>query len=102
MFIRLTEPVLIIDFTSPARVRITSSETTLPGIIFSIVPASRFRMLVLIVFDHRVYPCAAHFVKAHHFALCAQMQTSREWQRNKLPEGAARGVSKRLSGKCSN
>jgi len=37
----------MIDVTSPAEVRITSSETTLSEIIFSIVPGTRFRMLVI-------------------------------------------------------
>src|SRR6516162_246797 len=47
-FIRLTEPVVIIDVTSPAAVRMVSSETTLSETILSIVPGRRFRMLVLI------------------------------------------------------
>ena len=42
-FIRSTEPVVIID----APVRTTTSDTTLSETIFSIVPANRFRMLVL-------------------------------------------------------
>jgi hypothetical protein len=46
-FIRLTEPVVIIDVTSPAAVLMVSSETTLSETILSIVPGSRFRMLVL-------------------------------------------------------
>src|SRR6266566_5463359 len=46
-FIRLTEPVVIIDVTSPAAVRTTSSDTTLSETIFSIVPGRRFRILVL-------------------------------------------------------
>jgi len=46
-FIRSTEPVVIIDVTVPAAVRTTTSDTTLSETIFSIVPASRFRMLVL-------------------------------------------------------
>src|SRR5215510_1503011 len=50
-FIRLTEPVVIIDVTSPAAVLIVSSETTLSETILSIVPGNRFRMLVLIVRD---------------------------------------------------
>jgi hypothetical protein len=37
-FIRLTEPVVIIDVRSPAAVRMVSSETTLSEIILSIVP----------------------------------------------------------------
>src|SRR2546430_206369 len=48
-FIRLTEPVVIIDVTSPAAVRITSSDTTLSETIFSIVPGRRFRILVLML-----------------------------------------------------
>ena len=48
-FIRFTEPVVIIDVTSPAAVRITSSDTTLSETILSIVPGKRFRMLVLMV-----------------------------------------------------
>jgi hypothetical protein len=47
-FIRWTEAVVIIDVTVPAAVRITTSDTTLSEMIFSIVPARRFRMLVLI------------------------------------------------------
>ena len=47
-FIRCTEPVVIIDVTLPAAVRMTTSDTTLSETIFSIVPAKRFRMLVLI------------------------------------------------------
>ena len=38
---------MIIDVTFPAAVRIVTSDTTLSETIFSIVPASRFRMLVL-------------------------------------------------------
>src|SRR5215475_853316 len=57
-FIRLTEPVVIIDVMSPAAVLMVSSETTLSETILSIVPGSRFRMLVLIARDsitlHRV------------------------------------------------
>src|SRR5260370_23057564 len=48
-FIRLTEPVVIIDVMFPAAVRMTSSDTTLSETIFSIVPGKRFRMLVLMV-----------------------------------------------------
>ena len=48
-FIRSTEPVVIIDVTFPAAVRIATSDTTLSETIFSIVPARRFRMLVLTV-----------------------------------------------------
>jgi hypothetical protein len=48
-FIRSTEPVVIIDVTIPAAVRITTSDTTLSETIFSIVPGKRFRMLMLIV-----------------------------------------------------
>src|SRR5882724_860743 len=48
-FIRSTEPVVIIDVTFPAAVRIRTSDTTLSETIFSIVPARRFRMLVLTV-----------------------------------------------------
>src|SRR5215831_19253439 len=58
-FIRLTEPVVMIDVTSPAAVRITSSDTTLSETMFSIVPGRRLRMLVLISLDRRrAYPCA--------------------------------------------
>ena len=52
-FIRLTEPVVIIDVTSPAAVRIVSSETTLSETILSIVPGSRFRMLALMGSNYR-------------------------------------------------
>ena len=48
-FIRSTEPVVIIEVTFPAAVRIATSDTTLSETIFSIVPARRFRMLVLTV-----------------------------------------------------
>ena len=48
-FIRSTEPVVIIDVTVPAAIRNTTSDTTLSETIFSIVPASLFRMLVLTV-----------------------------------------------------
>ena len=48
-FIRLTEPVVIIDVTSPAAVSMVSSETTLSEMMFVIDPARRFRMLVLII-----------------------------------------------------
>ena len=44
-FIRLTEPVVIIDVTIPAAVRMTTSDTTLSETILSIVPGKRFRML---------------------------------------------------------
>jgi hypothetical protein len=47
--IRFTEPVVIIEATFPAAVRMTISDTTLSETIFSIVPGKRFRMLVLIV-----------------------------------------------------
>jgi len=43
----------MIDVTSPAAVRMVSSETTLSETILSIVPGSRFRMLVLMAgFNH--------------------------------------------------
>jgi hypothetical protein len=59
-FIRFTEPVVIIDVTLPAAVRITTSDTTLSETIFSIVPGKRFRMLVLILFcSYGFLPCAA-------------------------------------------
>ena len=48
-FIRFTEPVVMIDVTVPAAVRMTTSDTTLSETIFSIVPGNRFRMLVLMV-----------------------------------------------------
>jgi hypothetical protein len=48
-FIRCTEPVVMIDVTVPEAVRITTSDTTLSEVIFSIVPGNRFRMLVLMV-----------------------------------------------------
>src|SRR5262249_14451635 len=57
-FIRLTEPVVIIDVTSPAAVLMVSSETTLSETILSIVPGSRFRMLVLIIRDSITQPRA--------------------------------------------
>jgi hypothetical protein len=41
---------VIIDVTLPAAVRITTSDTTLSKVIFSIVPGNRFRMLVLIYY----------------------------------------------------
>src|SRR5882724_10872718 len=47
-FIRSTEPVVIIDVTIPASVRMTTSDTTLSETIFSIVPGNRFRILMLI------------------------------------------------------
>src|SRR5262249_38986751 len=50
-FIRLTEPVVIIDVTLPAALRVTSSDTTLSETIFSIAPCSRFRMLALVVLE---------------------------------------------------
>src|SRR5215472_912436 len=48
-FIRSTEPVVIIDVTIPAAVRITTSDITLSETIFSIVPGKRFRILMLMV-----------------------------------------------------
>src|SRR4029453_18916082 len=48
-FIRLTEPVVLIDATFPAAVRMRSSDSTLSETIFSILPARRFRILVLMV-----------------------------------------------------
>jgi hypothetical protein len=48
-FIRSTEPVVIIDVTIPAAVRMTTSDTTLSETIFSILPGKRFRILMLIV-----------------------------------------------------
>jgi hypothetical protein len=47
--IRFTEPVVIIEATFPAAVRMTISDTTLSETIFSIVPGKRFRILVLMV-----------------------------------------------------
>jgi hypothetical protein len=44
-----TEPVVVIDVRLPAAVRITTSDTTLSEVIFSIVPGNLFRILVLIV-----------------------------------------------------
>jgi hypothetical protein len=41
-FIRSTEPVVIIDVTIPAAVRITTSDTTLSETMFSIVSGKRF------------------------------------------------------------
>jgi hypothetical protein len=49
-FIRFTEPVVMIDVTVPAAVRMTISDTTLSETICSIVPGKRFRMLVLPVY----------------------------------------------------
>jgi hypothetical protein len=43
------DPVVIIDVTFPDAVQIRTSDTTLSETIFSIVPARRFRMLVLTV-----------------------------------------------------
>src|SRR5262249_10330888 len=48
-FIRSTEPVVIIDVTIPAAVLMTTSDTTLSEVIFSIVPGKWFRMLVLMM-----------------------------------------------------
>ena len=63
-FIRLTEPVVIIDVASPAAVRMVSSETTLSETILSIVPGSRFLMLVLMLLGRRHDdPCAVGFRK---------------------------------------
>jgi len=45
-FIRFTEPVVMIEVTSPAAVLMTISETTLSDTICSIVPGKRLRMLV--------------------------------------------------------
>ena len=45
-FIRSTEPVVIIDVTIPAAVRMTTSDTTLSETIFSIVPGKRFRISI--------------------------------------------------------
>src|SRR5258708_14572619 len=46
----VTEPVVIIEVTFPAAVRMTISDTTLSETIFSIVLGKRFRTLVLLVF----------------------------------------------------
>ena len=54
-FIRFTEPVVIIEVTIPAAVRMTTSDTTLSETIFSIVPGKRFRMLVLMVLRRMYY-----------------------------------------------
>jgi hypothetical protein len=54
-FIRFTEPVVIIQVTSPALVRMTTSDTTLSETIFSIVPRRRFQMLVLMVIRRMCY-----------------------------------------------
>ncbi len=54
-FIRFTEPVVIIEVTSPALVRMTISDTTLSETIFSIMPGKRFRMLVLMVVRRMYY-----------------------------------------------
>src|SRR5690349_5767286 len=48
-FIRSTEPVVIIEVTIPAAVRITTSDMTLSETIFSIVPGKRFRILMLML-----------------------------------------------------
>src|SRR5437773_11159855 len=48
-FIRSTDPVVIMDVTIPAAVRMTTSDITLSETIFSIVPGKRFRILMLIV-----------------------------------------------------
>src|SRR6266853_4769559 len=50
-FIRLTEPVVMIEVTGPAAVLMTISETTLSDMMFSTVPGKRFRMLVFIMGD---------------------------------------------------
>ena len=63
-FIRSTEPVVIIDVTVPAAVRMTTSDTTLSETIFSIVPGNRFRMLVLIVIVSAVHGCSRLWLAA--------------------------------------
>src|SRR5439155_7845909 len=57
-FIRFTEPVVIIEVTLPAAVRITTSDTTLSEVIFSIVPGKRFRILVLMANATTVRDCS--------------------------------------------
>src|SRR4029077_21227177 len=64
-FIRSTEPVVMIDITVPAAVRMTTSDTTLSETIFSIVPGKRFRMLVLIS-SHLLFGTAGSFGLSHH------------------------------------
>ena len=54
----LHEPVVMIDVTVPAAVRMTTSDTTLSETIFSIVPGKRFRMLVLMVIVTAVHGCS--------------------------------------------
>ena len=63
-FIRFTELVVIIDVTVPAAVRITTSDTTLSEMIFSIMPDKRFRMLTLMVIATFVQGCSNHWLAA--------------------------------------
>jgi hypothetical protein len=64
-FIRFTEPVVMIDVTVPAAVRMAISDTTLSETIFSIVPGKRFRMLVLMVVRRMLL---SHNFDRHHHA----------------------------------
>ena len=57
-FIRSTEPVVIIDVTIPAAVRMTTSDTTLSEVIFSIVPGRRVRILMVMVIVTPVHGCS--------------------------------------------
>src|SRR5437763_15894570 len=50
-FIRLTDPVVLIEVTGPAAALITIWELTLSDKLCSILPGERFRMLVLIMVD---------------------------------------------------
>jgi len=75
-FIRSMEPVVMIDVTVPAAVRMTTSDTTLSETIFSTVPGKRFRMLVLMAnvlshnFDrhHHAFVLVFHDVTVKHKA----------------------------------
>ena len=51
----------MIDVTVPAAVVMTTSDTTLSEMIFSIVPGKRFRMLVLI-YVYRIDKCKERLV----------------------------------------
>src|SRR4029077_12239956 len=63
-FIRFTEPVVIIEVTIPAAVRMTISDTTLSEAIFSIVLGKRFRMLVLMIIVSAVHGCSRLWLAA--------------------------------------
>jgi hypothetical protein len=68
--IRFTEPLVIIDVTSPAAVWMTISDTTLSETIFSIRPGRRFRMLVLMLhsFPQLVEPVESLSKRVHELS----------------------------------